>query len=103
MVEAEYNDPYGIGKTITFDEYELPFVPNNWQQIHSLRSQNLHRIKQRKRFFCRAENAVVEFRQLHRENVKWGCRTKPLLDCLRMFSISKNNTESIEYFEQKSL
>ncbi len=28
MYLAEYDNPYGIGKTITFDEYELPFVPN---------------------------------------------------------------------------
>lgn len=29
MYLAEFNDPYAIGKTITFDEYELPFIPNN--------------------------------------------------------------------------
>ena len=25
---AEFDDPYQIGKTFTYDEYELPFVPN---------------------------------------------------------------------------
>lgn len=28
MYLAEYDDPYQIGKTFTYDEYELPFVPN---------------------------------------------------------------------------
>lgn len=25
---AEFDDPYQIGKTFTYDEYELPFIPN---------------------------------------------------------------------------
>lgn len=26
---AEFDDPYSIGKTVIFDEYELPLIPNN--------------------------------------------------------------------------
>ena len=26
---AEFDDPYSIGRIIAFDEYELPFIPNN--------------------------------------------------------------------------
>ena len=28
MYLAEYDDPYKIGTTVTYDEYELPFIPN---------------------------------------------------------------------------
>ena len=28
MYLAEYDDPYQVGKTFTYDEYELPFMPN---------------------------------------------------------------------------
>ena len=26
---AEFDDPYSVGKTVIFDEYELPLIPNN--------------------------------------------------------------------------
>ena len=28
MYLAGYDDPYQVGKTFTYDEYELPFMPN---------------------------------------------------------------------------
>lgn len=28
MYLAEYDDPYHIGITVSYDEYELPFIPN---------------------------------------------------------------------------